>query len=164
MVRHAIIGLTQTIVITVGLPGSGKSTSLKHLGIVPLSSDLMRLLLADDPTDQSLHYRVFVTIRYLLRQRLALSRPVTYVDATNLTPSERRPYVRIARLYGCAIEALYFDVPLETCRERNRRRRRIVPEEALERMAAKFTPPSIEEGFRRILTIGPDGVARETPG
>jgi predicted kinase len=127
------------------------------LGVHPLSSDLVRLLLADDPTDQSLHYRVFTTIRYLLRNRLALRRPVTYIDATNLSAGERKPYFKLAEVYGCEVEALYFDVPLEICRERNRGRARVVPDDALERMAAKLAPPRLEEGFSRITVIGPAG-------
>lgn len=121
-----------------------------------MSSDLVRLLLADDPADQSLHYRVFTTIRYLLRNRLALRRQVSYIDATHLSAGERRPYFKLAEVYGCDVEALYFDVPLEVCRARNRGRARIVPDEALERMAAKLAPPRPEEGFSRITVIASD--------
>jgi predicted kinase len=140
------------VVVLVGLPGSGKSTYLdKVVGV--LSSDAIRLLLADDPTDQSIHERVFQTLRYLLRQRLAIRRGITYVDATNLTPAERSPYIGIGLSYGCEVEAVYFDVPLAICRERNARRRRVVPESALETMAAKLIPPAVGEGFHRVITI-----------
>jgi predicted kinase len=143
----------QHIVILVGLPGSGKSTYLERLGVTALSSDAIRLLLADDVTDQTIHGRVFSTLRYLLRQRLAVGRPVTYVDATHLTPRERLPYMKIAQKYRCRIEAIFFDVPLEVCLDRNRVRARVVPEDAMRAMAAKLVPPSVDEGFSRVAVV-----------
>jgi len=143
----------QKIIVLVGLPGSGKSSYAERLGVIPISSDLMRQLLADDPTDQSLHERVFNCMRYLLRHRLAIRRPVTYMDATHLTPAERQPYIEIAAWYGCDVEAVFFDVPLEVCMERNRQRARVVPEEAMRLMAEKLVPPRLEEGFSRVTVV-----------
>jgi predicted kinase len=145
------------IVVLVGLPGSGKSTWLEQRGANSLSSDAIRKLLLDDETDQRANDRVFQTVRYLLRHRLGLGRPVTYIDATNLTPEERRPYIGIGRSYGCELEAVFFDVPPEICRERNARRSRVVAEEAMDRLGARLVPPSLEEGFLRITVVTDSG-------
>jgi predicted kinase len=145
--------LFMRIVVLVGLPGSGKSTYLERIGGAALSSDALRKLLVDDETDQSANDRVFQTLRYLVRHRLALGRPVTYVDATNLTPEERRPYLGMGQSFGCQVEAVFFDVPLEICRERNSRRHRVVPEEAMARLGAKLVRPSLEEGFCKVTVV-----------
>jgi len=150
------------LIVLVGLPGAGKSTYVERRGLPALSSDEVRRLLADDPADQSIHAKVFATLRYLARQRLGVGRPVTYIDATHLTRRERKPWIQMAAEYGCEVEAIFFDVPVEVCRERNRGRERVVPDEAMERMAAKLQPPKEEEGFSKITVISSRGAARKS--
>ena len=90
------------VVVLVGLPGSGKSSWAARKGLPTLSSDAMRATLADDATNQTIHKQVFQALRYLLRQRIALGRPVTCVDATHLTPREASvfPAARLPRGSG----------------------------------------------------------------
>ena len=143
----------QRIIVAVGLPGSGKSSWFAEKGIRPLSSDHMRLLLADDEDDQTIHIEVFEAVRFLLRQRLRIGRLDNYVDATNLIRMHRAAYLEIARGHDAQAEALWFDTPLDTCLVRNAARSRQVPEEVMQEMAAAFEPPTVDEGFDRITII-----------
>ena len=143
----------QKVIVVVGLPASGKSTWLEKNQFPTLSSDEMRRLLRDDPTDQSIHGIVFGLIRKVLHLRLQLGAMATYIDATNLTPGDRRAYIKIAELYGAEPQAVFFDTPLEVCLERNSRRSRVVPEDAIRYLAAKLRTPTMDEGFRKIDVI-----------
>jgi predicted kinase len=142
-----------TVVLAIGLPGSGKSSWFKRNSITPLSSDLLRSLLFDDPTEQRFQDLVFSNLRSMLKARLIAKRPMSYVDTTNLTPQERQNWIKLARDYGYDVQAVYFDVPLETCLQRNSKRERVVPEEAMRRMSAKLKAPEFVEGFSKITVV-----------
>jgi len=142
-----------TVVLAIGLPGSGKSSWFKRNHIAPLSSDMVRMLLFDDPQEQRFQDLVFSNLRSMLKARLIARRPLNYVDATNLTPHERSSWIKLAKDYGYDVQAVFFDVPLEVCLERNRRRDRVVDEEAMRRMSTKLKPPTFEEGFSKVTVV-----------
>ena len=141
------------VILAIGLPGSGKTTWFKRRGVTPLSSDLLRTMLFDDIEEQRYQGLVFSTLRSLLRARLVARMPWNYVDATNLSPKERKQWIHMARGFGYEVQAVFFDVPIDVCLERNRRRERVVPEDVMRRMAAKLKPPSFSEGFNKIVVV-----------
>jgi predicted kinase len=141
------------VVLTIGLPGSGKTTWFKRRGVTPLSSDMLRSILFDDITEQRYQGLVFSTLRSLLRARLIAKMPWNYVDATNLSPHERRQWIKMAKSFGYEVQAVFFDVPFEVCMERNSRRERNVNEESMRKMADRLRPPSFKEGFSKITVV-----------
>ena len=141
------------VVLAIGLPGSGKTTWFKRRGVTPLSSDLLRSILFDDITEQRYQGLVFSTLRSLLRARLIARMPWNYVDASNLAAHERRQWIKMAKGFGYEVHAVFFDVPIEVCLERNRKRERQVKEDVIQRMAAKLKPPAFEEGFAKITVV-----------
>ncbi len=160
------------VVLAIGLPGSGKTTWYKRRGVTPLSSDLLRTILFDDITDQRYSGLVFSTLRSLLRARLIAKMPWNYVDATNLSAHERRQWIKMAKSFGYEAQAVFFDVPLTVCMERNSKRERRVADDVMEKMSERLRPPSFREGFSKITVVRvkgqpgsttPSGIAEPTP-
>jgi predicted kinase len=151
------------VVLTIGLPGSGKTTWYKRRGVTPLSSDLLRTLLFDDIAEQRYQGLVFSTLRSLLRARLIAKMPWNYVDATNLSPHERKQWIKMAKSFGYEVQAVFFDVPLAVCMERNSKRDRAVTDEVMLKMAERLKAPSFKEGFEKITVVRVKGQPGSQP-
>jgi predicted kinase len=151
------------VVLAIGLPGSGKTTWYKRRGVTPLSSDLLRTLLFDDITEQRYQGLVFSTLRSLLRARLIAKMPWNYVDATNLSPHERKQWIKMAKSFGYEVQAVFFDVPLAVCMERNSKRERVVTDEVMKKMAERLRPPTFKEGFEKITVVRVKGQQGSEP-
>ncbi len=112
-----------SLVVLVGVSGSGKSTfAKKHFRPTEvLSSDFFRGLVADDENDQSATSEAFDALHYIAGKRLAAAR-LTVVDATNVQSESRKPLVKLARDYHAFAVAIVLDVPERLAEDRNRDR------------------------------------------
>lgn len=136
-----------TVYITVGIPGCGKSTyietSQRRRGIIKatprlvLSSDAIRHELTGDMSYQGKNGQVFKLLHERLEEAVRWDQDVI-VDATNLKPSSRANLARIADWHMAERIAWLFTTPIDICLLRNRARERVVPDQAMERMAKQF--------------------------
>jgi predicted kinase len=106
---------TPTLVLTVGLPGTGKSTFARRLAgridATVLESDALRRLLFGEPDYSAAEsQRLFDAIRGAARVLLADSRDVI-VDATNLKERDRQPFFTLAEETGARLLVLRFSAP-----------------------------------------------------
>ena len=114
---------------------------------------MLRSILFDDITEQRYQGLVFSTLRSLLRARLIARMPWNHVDATNLSPHERRQWIKMAKSFGYEVHAVFFDVPLAVCMDRNSKRERVVSDEMMHKLAERLRPPSFKEGFEKITVV-----------
>ncbi len=146
------------LILLVGPAGSGKST-FAAANFEPsqvLSSDHARRLVSDDESDQTASPQAFAILRFIAARRLARGR-LTVIDATNVRPRDRRPFLQLASRFRRPAVALVFDVPLLVCLERNRLRpRRRVDEDAV-RLQWADLQESIQrlgaEGFQEVRFV-----------
>jgi predicted kinase len=59
----------------------------------------------------------------------------------------------MAKSFGYEVQAVFFDVPLEICMERNKRRERTVGDDVMKKMAERLRPPDFKEGFSKITVV-----------
>lgn len=136
----------RSLVITVGSPGSGKSTFLEKLGLshYVLSSDTFRLMYSSpvqEPNgkmaiNQKYSKKAFELMFQLLDERMSTG-SFTIIDATHTKVKDINKYKALCEQYRYRAYALDFtNIPLETLKERNASRAEFkqVPLDVIERM------------------------------
>lgn len=129
-----------TLYITVGPPGSGKSTWVKrNYSLLPvISSDAIRLELCGDVNDQSKNVEVFDLAHQRIEDYLKRGKKVVF-DATNLSFTERKRAIDIGRRHGAHIVILFFGTRYQTCLSRVLKREEpVFSQELLDHFYAKF--------------------------
>lgn len=154
-----------SLVLLIGLPGSGKSTLTQHLlqrsdQRRVIATDAIRQQLFGDEALQGAWYQVWREVQQQLQQAAwqLKQQQLTEViyDATNTARRQRRLLIAIARDFGYSrITGLWLDVPLALCLQRNQQRSRQVPEAVILRMARQLSgaPPSLEEGLDQLIRL-----------
>ena len=152
--------MDNTLYITVGLPGSGKSTYSKNFikdkDIEYLSSDELRAVFGKDESDQSVTPKVFGHIKTKVDEYLRDNKNVL-VDATSVNRKERSDYINTAKKYGSKIVALVFKMDRNGLIARNVQRGkeggREVPTFVIDKMLNKFEEPDFNEGIDVIIYV-----------
>ena len=149
-----------TLYITVGLPGSGKSTYVKNFikdkDIEYLSSDSLRAVYGKSEEDQTVTPLVFGHIKRKVDEFLKDGKNVL-VDATSVNRKERSDYINTAKKYGAKVVAIVFKMDRQGLIDRNKKRGeeggRVVPDWVIDKMLAKFEEPSYSEGIDVMIYV-----------
>lgn len=144
------------LIFLIGLSGSGKSTwaeeFIKNNDAELLSSDRLRLELFGDENDQRHNSEVFNELHRRAIKFLKQGKTVVY-DATGLSGSRRKGFLKQFSQISCWKACLVFAVPFSTCVERDSKRSRSVGREVVLRQMKQFQMPHMNEGWDEILML-----------
>jgi predicted kinase len=150
----------KSLIVTVGVPGSGKSTVIARAassGIPVVSSDSVRAELNGDATCQDQADVVWALVHARLAEHLAHGSVL--LDATNVDPAHRAPLLAIAAAAGATPVAWRLTTWHRTARKANLRRTRVVPAEIMDRMIRVFnehcTPEALAAEGWVVLNVRP---------
>jgi predicted kinase len=148
-----------SLVLLIGAAGSGKTTLAARLFALDeiVSSDALRAVVSGDEADQTVSGIAFRILHRTVTRRLAAGR-LTVVDATNSTPSLRRPLVARARAAGFPAVAIVLDLDPEQVRAQNAGRPRVVDAAVVDRhlaaVRATIDGASLaDEGFDPVVIV-----------
>lgn len=126
-------------VVTVGVPGCGKSTYAATLTkdgrFDEVNLDACRLAVSGDAANQDCTPRALKLHSAQIDQAIASNRSLVVSD-TNLNAKFRRELVSKLQAAGYEVIIVAFLIPFEICMERNAKRDRTVPADAMTRMQA----------------------------
>lgn len=149
-----------SLILLVGIPGSGKSTYARNYildypkQVIHLSSDSIRAELYGDESIQGNPAEVFSLMQKRAIEALNNGNDVIY-DATNITRKDRAGIIGICPKFA-KIEAHIIWAPIEECVKRDASRDRTVGKEVIDRMLKRFQAVYYDEGIDEIKIVRPD--------
>lgn len=144
----------------IGISGSGKSTFVKDnwpaFGrAVLVSTDAIRKGMFGDEADQSRGGEVFRLAYNAVHSWLKEGYSVVF-DATSTTDKSRRRLLNAVRDIPCRKVAVLFTVQPGVAKERNNKRKRVVPPDVIDRQFAQLKADAhlIQELYDEIFVVG----------
>lgn len=142
-----------TLILLVGIPGSGKTTYAEEYievcgNTLHLSSDKIRAELWGNEATQGDNNEVFSLMQSRAIDALNNGQSVIY-DATNITRKDRSYIISICPKF-VKIECHIVWAPIETCIERDAARERTVGKAVIDKMLKRFQAPYYDEGIDEI--------------
>lgn len=142
-------------IFTIGISACGKTTWAHQQRAIVLDSDQLRLELWGSETDQRDPHKVFDLMYKRGREQLLNGNSVIFCS-TNLSMKYRMHAIhQLSNIPDIKFRAVIFNVPVNICRENNKKRMRQVPDWLFERQIKQFQCPVETEGFDRIEIITP---------
>lgn len=143
-------------IFCVGIAASGKTTwAHQQKDYIVLDSDQLRLELWGSETDQRDPNKVFDLMYKRGRAYLLEGKSVIFCS-TNLSMKYRMHAIhQFSNIPNITFKAVIFNVPVNICRENNKKRARQVPDWLFERQVKQFQCPVMTEGFNSIEIITP---------
>jgi predicted kinase len=146
-----------SIVVLCGPAACGKSTfAERHFRPTQvICSDWARARICDDDRDQRFNSQAFSLVHFLVEQRLTVNR-LCVVDSTALTTLARKDLLDLAKRFAVPAILILFNVPVETCVERDEKRHRSVGRAVIERQYQTYEQSKTticQEGFDQVVEL-----------
>lgn len=147
----------KTFIITIGIPGSGKTTAVSTLysNATIISPDSFIGYTKASPWTPQAARQAWKKADVLLDEAFKRGDETIVFDATFPKSKKRKKYIKKGVDNGYEVMALYCPCPLKLSFARNQEREkfRAVPEWIIENMNGNLEVPNQEEGFKKVLTF-----------
>lgn len=142
--------------MTVGIPGSGKSSFAERLSeeanATVFSSDALREELYNDVNDRDHNDELFKELHRRIKDCLKSGKSAI-MDSTSISSKRRRAFLQELNKIDCVKVCVVMATPFEQCLENNEARDRKVPFYAIDNMYRHWNTPSTFEGFDSIEVV-----------